>query len=132
MKTNKLSIIFARFLFIVSAVVALVALPFVLIAGIGLLVAVPFGLFARQELNIINKLKTNSKITKQEWGNRYKVLISCGVGVNAVLLLTWIANISNSELNIFERIKPIIICNLLVMLFAVLAHLAKSYSEKKS
>lgn len=126
MKNNKLSLSFAYILFVISVTIALVAFPFTLIAGLGLILAVPFGLFAKQELNIVNMLKTETKITNQDWKNRYILLIACGAGVNAILLLIWLANNGNFELTFRERITPVILCNAFMAVFSVLTHLTKS------
>lgn len=126
MKNNKLSLSFAYILFTISVTIALVAAPFTLIAGLGLILAVPFGFFAKQELKIINNIKTKSKITKQAWNYRYRLLIACGAGVNAILLLIWLTNNGNFELTFRERITPVILCNAFMVVFSVLTHLTKS------
>lgn len=132
MKSNATSINISYLLFIISFIVALIAFPFVLIAGLGLILSLPFGLFAKQELKIINKLKTKTKITSHEWKYRNKIIFACGAGVNIILLLILIANISNTELRMSIKIQPLIICNLLFIVFATLANITKIYSEKKS
>ncbi len=84
-------------LMLFAYVFAACALPFTLIAGLGLLIAVPFGYFAYKEPALTSLLKARKPIPESLIRDRSLRIAACMVGMTSLLVLVWWSNSSGTH-----------------------------------
>jgi hypothetical protein len=97
--SNKIA---ARLSFVVtlaSAALAACALPFVIFAGIGLLILIPFGLFANRERIITGMMRAQKPLPPKLRRARVFRIMACAAGMEAILLIIRWSNSSGPDGN---------------------------------
>ena len=115
-----------------SVLVVLIGLPFVLIAGTGLILTIPFGLFVRSEHVVLRQIKDGSRVSRRQWTSRRLSIASCIFALESVAAILWLSNRTNYELSQTERLSPLIYATIFSIVFAVLAFLVEILDIKSS
>lgn len=85
--------VLSKVIYVVCFLISIIALPFALIAGLGALIALPFGYFAFTERETITPLFIkNKKFPKGAYKARAYRVLYCAIGMTIIQLLVWWSN----------------------------------------
>ncbi len=83
-------------LHVLSAVIAIAFTPFVIFAGVGLLLVLPFGFFSYTEITITKAIRSGLPVSRRERKHRVLRILGCVLGSEIFLGLLWLTNSSDT------------------------------------
>ena len=107
-KENSLASTLSLLTIALSVTIVFLSLPFVLIAGLGLLLVIPFGSLAITEQHVRQAICIGGKLSAHTRRKRL-ALIGCSfLGSTIIIVLLQLANKSNNELSSDRKIQALI------------------------
>lgn len=124
LKLSKISLV-------ASIIVACISSPFILIAGIGLLVVIPFGFFAKNETAVYKAIQQGSTLSTRTRRLRALLIGLCCLGFFAIVGLFQLANSGNTELSTQQRVVSVIPWAAAMLLFMGIASSVQVMYKKR-
>lgn len=115
----------------VSTTIALISIPFVFVAGLGLLTAVPFGALALTERQVRLAILDGDKLSIRTRRKRLGLIGCSFLGSTSIIILIQLANRTNSELSTDRKIYALIPWVVALVTFTVMSTSIQLLYKKK-